>query len=267
MGFEDILSVEGLGGTYDVENLSRRHPGVRFLLLQKALSLGEIINLGIKEARATFVFVLWDDMRLAGEGLSTPVMERLFQNQPLCTVPVLRNLGEEVLPTLQAPVFARKHLKVLSLEPVKAGAPSLFPFDSVGIYHKERFLLLGGYDPQLTNPHWQRLDFGFRAHLWGESIQCDTSLLATYLGEPPMVDTSPDKDYRRFYLKNLVVRFNGNEGYIPVSRFPRYFLKGGGGFFQARREFQEARQWVRLNRLRFQFDAVSITDLWEDGGA
>ena len=265
MGFEDVLSVEELGSSCDVETLSRRHPGVRFLLLQKALSLGEIINLGIQEARATFVFVLWNDMTLLG-GPPSSIMERLFKDQPLCTVPALQNLQEEVLPSLQMPTFDRKYLKILSLDPEKGGPPSLFPFDSVGIYHKERFLLSGGYDPRITNPHWQRLDFGFRAHLWGETIRCETALRAGYLGEPPVVDTSPDEDYRRFYLKNLAVRFNGDAGYIPGSRFPGYLLRGGDGFFQALREFREVRRWVNLHRFRFQFDATSITDLWEDRG-
>lgn len=263
MGFEDILSIEGPGISYDVESLSRRYPTVRFLLLQKALSLGEIINLGIQEAQGTFVFVMWNDMNLLSGGLSSLVMERLFQKQQLCTVPVLQNLRGDVLPTLQAPAFARNYLKVLSLSPAKEGSLSLFPFDSVGIYQKERFLLTGGYDPRILNPYWQRLDFGFRAHMWGESIRCETALRVKYLGEPPIADTSPDQDYRRFYLKNLAVKFNGESGYISSSRFLGYFLKHGGGFFQARREFLELQRWVELHRFRFQFDATSITDLWE----
>lgn len=265
MGFDDILAVEGPGLSYDVESLSRKHPTVRFLLLQKKLTLGEVINLGIQEARGTFVFVLWNDMSLLSGGLSSLVVERLFKNQQLCTVPVLQNLRGEVLPTLQAPAFARRYLKVLNLSPAREGRLSLFPFDMTGIYHTEKFLLTGGFDPLITNPYWQRLDFGFRAHLWGESIKCETALRLKYLGEPPIMETSPDDSYLRFYLKNLSVRYNGEAGYIPLSRFWSYLWKREGSFFKARREFREVRNWVELHRFRFQFDATSITDLWEAG--
>jgi len=263
LGFQDILCVEGPRAPRDVETLTRRHPTIRFLILREALTVGEQLNLGIQEALGEFVLVLWSDMGLMAGGLSSLVVERLYARNLLCTVPILQNLKGEVLPTLQAPVFHRKYLKVLNLSPNREGRLSLFPYDYSGIYQREKFLLTGGYDPHLKNPYWQKMDFGFRSYMWGEKILCETSLRARYLGEPVQEDTSPDESYKRFYLKNLMVRFNGTTGYIPKGKFWNYYLRTGGGLYRSRQIFREIRQLVELHQFRYKYDAASITDLWE----
>ena len=50
---------------------------------------------------------------------------------------------------------------------------------------------LGGFDYTIQNPYWQNLDFGVRAHLWGEKIRIFTSFRIQYEGNP----IAEDKDY------------------------------------------------------------------------
>ncbi len=264
LGFQDILCVEGPKVPRDVEVQTRRYPNVRFLILQQDFTIGEQINIGIGEALGEFVFVLWNDMGLVAGGLSSLVVERLFQRKYLCTVPILQNSKGEVLPTLQAPVFSKKYLKMLALSPTREGRLTLFPYDFVGIYSRAKFALSGGYDPGIMTPYWQKMDFGFRSFMWGEKIQCETTLRGKYLAQPPIENTSPDEYYHRFYLKNLTVRYNGDAGYIPNGKFWNYALKSGTGLLKARREFKKNQELVKLHQFRYQYDASSITDLWEE---
>lgn len=115
----------------------------------------------------------------------------------------------------------------------------------------------------MTRHHWQKLDFGFRSFMWGEKIICDTSFRFAYRNEIPAEDTTPESSYKLFFLKNLCVRFQGDMGVLPYSRFLSYLFKSGGTFLQALEEFKMVRAWVWKNRYRYQQDARSVTELWE----
>jgi hypothetical protein len=261
-GFSEILSVEGPTVSYDVETLARKFPGIRFLVLHEAASRGEQINIGMDEANGEYVFVMWNDMKIASTSIPSRLVERIRETDVLCTVPLIQNQKLGTIPTIMAPAFYNKMLKVLSLQPTADGMMSLFPFDYTGIYSKERFILTGGYDHGLQSPYWQKMDFGFRSYMWGEKIGCNTSLRMSYLGEVPTEDATPDASYKYFFLKNLSIRFSADTGVLPYSRFIEYWRKSGG-FFGALREFRQAREWVEINKFRFKQDARSITELWE----
>jgi len=262
LGFSEIISIEGPAVSYDVETLARKFPGIRFLVLHEAASRGEQINIGMDESNGEYVFVIWNDMKIAPASLSARLIERIRDSRALCTVPLIQNQKLETVPTIMAPAFYNTLLKVLALQPTADGMMSLFPFDYCGIYSKERFVLTGGYDFGLQSPYWQKMDFGFRCYMWGEKIGCNTSLRLNYLGEVPSEDATPDDSYKYFFLKNLSIRFSGDAGSLPLSRFPAYWIKSGG-FVSALREFREAKKWVEINKFRFKRDARSITELWE----
>lgn len=263
LGFREVISIEGPSRSYDVEALSQQFPSVRFLLLHGDTSRGEQVNVGLEESRGRLVFVLWNDMRVPAGTFSSRLVERVAEQDWLCTVPALRNARGAIIPSLQAPAFYRRHLlRVLPFQPQKDGAPTLFPFDYCGIYSRERFSLAGGFDPSFANPYWQLMDFGFRCHMWGEHIGCNTALKLAYAGEVPTMDTTPDDSYPLFYLKNLAVRYNGEAGVLPVSSLVSLVLRGSG-LGRSVSLFKAAREWVRVNRYRFTQDARDVTDLWE----
>ena len=263
-GFSSVISVEEGGESLDVESLAGRYPGVRFLLLSGPASPGEKVNLGMRESSAPRVLVLWSDTRLATQAISSRFYERLAEQDILCQAPLASGRGGEPLPVAAAPALHRASLKVLGLVPVKDGTRSLFPFDYCGIYSRERFLLTGGFDPSLANPYWQRLDFGFRAWLWGEEIRVAQALRLAYDGDPPEEDQSPDASYKWFWLKNLAPRFGGDSASLPAGRFWAYLRSRRGGPLAALAEFRAARVWVAINRFRFRCDAASLVDLWEE---
>jgi hypothetical protein len=264
-GLRTILSVEPKGEAVDVEGLAARHPLSRFLILSEPASVGVQVNLAIRESPGPYVFVLWNGMSLSAQGLSSRFFERLAERDLLCSAPALFAKAGEQLPSATSPAFNRSSLKVLGLVPEKDGCKSLYPFDYAGIYSREKFVLTGGFDPGLANPYWQKLDFGFRAWLWGEEIRLAQALKLSYAELPPPEDETPDEGYKWFWLKNLAPSFRGDTGAIGFSRFWAYLRSRGGGAGAALGEFRAAREWVRLNRYRFRTDAASLVDLWDEG--
>ncbi len=263
LGIPEVLFLEGPGESYEIETLSVRHPKIRFLLLHESVSPGERINIGIDEAHGRYILVLWDDIKIVPPLISDRFMERVEEYDILCTAPLLQNERRQTLPTVGAPAYNRGKLELFELAPASDRVDTLFPFDYIGIYGKERFEKTGGYDPGITNPYWQKLDFGFRSYMWGESIQCAASFRLQYLFEPPEEDETPDESYKLFYLKNLALRFNGDSAALPMTRFLRYAGISDSGFFESLAEFKEVRKWADINKYRFTQDARSVTELWE----
>jgi hypothetical protein len=276
-GFDYIVSIED-AERYDVEELSARFPFVRFILLKEPLTPGEQINLAVSELSGPLFFVLWNDLRILHSGGASRMADRLYcsvedirsgnpgPNKRLCTTPVIQNSQFETLPTLIAPALYRGTLKPVFFATQREGTPTLFPFDGVGIYDRDRFIKLGGFDLTLKSPHWQLMDFGFRAHLWGEEIRSTQHVRLSYNGEIPLSDSTAGESYRRFYLKNLAPVFHGDRAEIPFRRFFPYFFRSGKDPFLAWEDFAEGRSWVRTNRYRFQKDARTLVELWETPG-
>jgi hypothetical protein len=247
----EVISVEGPKLSYDIEPLSRELPGVQFLLLQEEASPGEKVNLAMGEARSRMVLVLWADMKLFRfEGVELAAA-RSEQEARLCLVPELRDVRGELVPSVQVPALIRGQLKVIPWPPKHPGMRSLYPFDYCG------------FDPRITTPHWQKLDFGVRSFLWGESIQWEPSLRAEYTAEQKPEDSTPDSGYKLFYLKNMAVRFNGEIGFLPRRRLPGYARRSGSGLFDSVREFREVQHWVEQNRFRFKSDVPGLVAHWD----
>lgn len=264
-GIGEILCVEGPRVPYDIEPLSREFPDIHFLLLQEDTSAGEMINLGIEEARTRLVFVLWSDMEMTSKSWERLAAEARAEQEReiLCIVPQLGSSTGEVIPSLQVPALIKGKLKVMPWKPVREGMKSLFPFDYCGLYHRGRFLISGGYATWMRNPYWQKLDFGLRCFLWGEQIFCRRDLEARYSGDLSFEDTSADESYKLFFLRNMTVRFNGEMGVLPDSRRFSYYLRSDTGWLEGRAEFREVQKWVHRNRYRFKSDVQSLVRHWE----
>ncbi|MDR1949711.1 MAG: hypothetical protein LBQ38_09985 [Spirochaetaceae bacterium] len=280
VGFDYIISMEGPQERYDLEDLSGRFPFVRFILLKEAISPGEQINLAVSEITSPLFFVLRNDLRILHCGGAAKIAERLFNsreelrrgdneilNKGICTVPVIQNAQFETLPTLAAPVFFRHTVQTILFPPEREGIPSLYPFDGIGVYDRDGFVDIGGFDRTLKNAHWQFMDFGFRAYLWGHEIRSTQLIRLSYNGEVPVENDTTEESYRRFYLKNLAPVFRGETAHLPWRRFFGYLLRSGGDLFSAWADFTAGRRWVYDNRKRFRSDAEAITGRWENPAA
>jgi len=274
-GFDYVLSMENSFTRYDLEALSGSFPFVRFILLKDQLSPGEEINLAAAELSSPLFFVLWNDLRILRGGGAGRMAERLLAEEDggrensrrykrLCTVPLIQDGRSDSLPTLTAPVlFPEKNpenaVKTIPYIPSRERLPSLYPFDGIGIYDRERFMRLGGFDSAMKSFYWQLMDFGYRCSLWGEEISSTQLIKLSYDGAVPLEDSTAGESYLRFYLKNLAPVFRGDHAHLPLRRFPGY-LKRRGGPIAAWKEFSGARLWVKTNRYRFCSDSQTIAE-------
>jgi hypothetical protein len=270
-GFDYIISMEGAQERYDLEELSGRFPSVRFILSKENISPGEAVNLAASELSSPLFFVLWNDQKLFNGGGAARIAELLLGEtnlEPdLCVVPVIKTSGFESLRTLIAPFYDRGRLGVLPGVPGYEGQLSLYPYDWTGIYGREKFIRLGGFDGEISSPYWQLMDFGFRVYLWGEKIRSTGNVHLIFDGDAGPEDSTIDPSYRLFYLKNIAPVFRGDHAHIPLRRFPGYFAKAGWDLLSAWNEFTKERRWVEENRNRFTCDARAVTDLWQHSAA
>ncbi len=274
-GFDYIISLEGPEERYDVEDLSIRFPSVKFILLKQAVSVGEQVNLAVSELTGSLFFVLWNDIRILHGGGAAKMAKRMLNEKPsesgddtsvykrLCTVPVIQNSHFETLPTIMSPAYFKDSVKTVPSALNTEGEMTLYPFDGIGIYDRERFIRLGGFDKTLSNSHWQFADFGFRSWLWGEEIAGTQLVRMSYDGDIPSEDSTVEESYKRFYLKNLAPVYRGDSAHIPLRRCPSYMLRFRDNPFEDWEDFFAARKWVEINKYRFKCDARKLIERWE----
>ncbi|MBN1520674.1 MAG: hypothetical protein JW923_11370 [Spirochaetales bacterium] len=262
-GFDSLISVETGRPSPELEGVATRFPQLRFILLRDDVSVGEQINIAMREACSPYVFVIWNDMRLASSALSARFFDRVAELDAACLVPQLSSADGSVVPSVMHPALAGQALRCVPLPPAKDGEGSLFPYDYCGIYSRERFVLSGGFDWTISQAYWQLMDFGMRLWLWGERVSHAQALKIRYQGSPPDTDLTPDASYARFWLKNLAPRHRGDSAYLPGRRFFRFLLSSRLGPVEARNEFLAARTWVKANEYRFKQDAARLVNLWD----
>ena len=261
-GFESIVSFEADPGNYNIEDFAQRFPCVKFVVPLERVTDGELINIGMSEVRADYVLVLRDSLEI-GESVLTPrLTARLVEGDPYCVAPHLLSPHRPAFPNVFTPTVRNSELVIEPATVLTDGVATLYPFDYIGLYNRQKFIQLGGYDYTLLAPYWQNLDLSFRAWLWGERITLSTVFNLSYLEEPPASDNSTNLYSSRFYLKNLLPRFVDDHGVIPRSSFFVYYRRSSCGFFESLSQFGDARYWVEQNKYRFRSDAVQLVEKW-----
>lgn len=250
-------------GHLNLEEETKENDKLKFLILKDEVSPGEMVNIGISEAIGSSVFVLWDDMKLDAKSISYRVFEKVLNSDNICTVPNYLDGGGNIIPTQMTPLFNKGLLKVIPLEE-DGNIRSLYPYQYSGIYNREIFIRSGGYDIDIKNSYWQKLDFGLRVNMWGERIICHKSLSIVFSPKEDFVeDITPDDSYRLYCLKNISIKTKKDVGYLPTKRFFSYYEKSGSSLVQAYKTFKSVQKWVKINRFRFKFDAPELTKSWD----
>lgn len=264
MGWAEIISIEYEGTMFDFEQLTAKFSRLRFLILPKSqVNPGFAINCAMRETRTEFAYVLWSSMNPIS--LSPKLFVEISQRtKNVVSIPILRGSKGEVLPTVSIPVQYQQGLKAMYSMPGGEYKKSLFPFDFVGLYRRDLFQLMEGYDPVIHSPYWQRFDFGLRAYLWGYSLPLFMGLKIDQTQDFEVEDLSPDIHYLRFYLKNLALEFRQDHGVLDKKVFWKIAWKSGQSFFKTRKIFTEIRQWVEQHSYRFTSDAKMIVELWDE---
>lgn len=261
-GFSSVVSIEVSRENYNIEDFSRRFPSVKFIVPLESVTVGDLVNIAMSEVQSEYVLILRDTLEVKSD-LMTPILfSNLTAGKPFCVCPRLTLQGNVSFPVVSRPSSRKSVFDVESSPKVSDGAENLFPYDSIGLFNRKKFMMLGGYDYTIESEYWQNLDLSLRAWLWGEKIVMSTSFAIAYAVESKQLDSTASQYSNRFYLKNLVPRFVHGEGVVPLSSFLLYLPRSGCGFFEAWRQFKDARRWVRENKFRFRLDAVTLVQKW-----
>ena len=262
-GFRKIVCIENTAVNYNLEDISKRFPHVKFIVPHEELTPGDMINLGMTEVPDGEVLVIWDTVSISAKLLTKNVVTRLADEELFCRVPLIAGNRLDLLPVHMIPHVSHGSLSVNATLPAPDGCPTFYPFDFIGIYNRQKFILSGGYDYTIKSPYWQNLDLAMRAWLWGEEIRIVPQIRVRYETEVPVEDCTPDYSQLRFFLKNIAPKFFRDYSYIPKVKFISYYLRSGRSLSDSLSEFMGARSWVEKNKYRFRTDAASLIENWE----
>ncbi|MCR5290739.1 MAG: hypothetical protein K6E51_12170 [Treponema sp.] len=262
-GFVSIVSLELNPENYNIEDFATKFPYVKFIVPLESVTDGDLINIGISESTGDYVLVLRDTLRIPPAILTPNLAEHLIANNTFCIVPRMVTKEKQGLPIQFIPSAEKSKLHISVSTSVADGVKTLYPFDYIGLYNRQKFIQLGGFDYTIVSPYWQNLDFAFRAWIWGEEIRISTAFQMEYAGDVPVEDSTVDQSYTRFYMKNLLPRFHLDHGIVPIMSFFIFLQKASYGIFECRKLFSDLRRWVHMNQYRFKKDAVMLIEEWD----
>ena len=261
-GFEKIISMEPNSDNYNLEDFVNKCPSVKFIVPQEDVTTGDLINIGMEEVKSDYVLVLKDSLALSTLRLSPNAFQRLVERKQYCYVPRIFVDKNQVLPINMIPHVQKGMLKIESVSNMLDNTPTLYPYDFLGLYNRQKFIQLGGFDYTIESPYWQNLDLALRAWLWGENIRITTTFGLSYLENAPVEDATSYLSQFRFYLKNLAPQFKLDHGEIPVSTLFRMIPRSACGLVETINQFKDARRWVEMNQYRFKTDTSNLILNW-----
>ncbi|ADN01907.1 hypothetical protein [Spirochaeta thermophila] len=253
-----ILFLEERPVHYDVDALVSTYPELRVLYFKEQVPRGQMVEVALSEAATDYVLVLdgpVHDLRLPRR---LPVPEE----DVVVSVPALRFAGEP-LPSVYAPAFSRRLLKVLPLGRPAGGTPTILIPGYTGLYRRDLVEAVGGFDPEIPHPYWQRLEFAFRCFLFGYRLLYYPHVEVELFSQPAPEDLTPDSSSFRFFLKVLAPRRKEGKMHLSLWRALHAGIRAGVGWQRAVREFRDVRRWLEETEGLFRQDAVTLVASWE----
>ena len=101
--FRQIIFVEQAGNDYELENLTKTYPFVKFLVPLEKVTVGDLVNMAVSEVDTEYALVLWNDTSIKGDNLSRRFVEKVISEQILCQVPFLSTVSRQDLPVQMVP--------------------------------------------------------------------------------------------------------------------------------------------------------------------
>lgn len=264
IGFSDVISLELSPSRISSEDVAKKFPFVKFIMPLEKATIGEMVNIACRESEGEAFLVLRDTLSIAPNFLPTNLANTLLKKNKFCITPRLVDAEKNPVAMQMNPIAERGKFRVHPSTRVQDEMNTLYPFDYIGLYNKKKFMSLAGFDYTIVSPYYQNLDLSLRAWLWGEEIIVSTPLLFSYAKEAPIEDVSSDTTYLHFYLKNLAPKYKIDKGaFIPCLSFLNFLKHSSCGFFESKREFSDARKWVKTNSARFCTDLEHLIQNWK----
>ena len=263
LGLNSIVFVDSSQRGFELESLSAQFPEVKFLIPFENVTEGEMINLGMSETSSDYVMVLWNDMCLSSSAFPQSLIDKIKQSGIICAAPILIDEKNNSIPVQVVPSLTKMDFSTDRFLCRKDLTKTLYMYDFTGIYNREKFIEIGGFDYTIKNPYWQNLDFGFRTYLWGMEIVISNLYKMKYAGVSPLEDVSADDSYISFYLKNLAPIVGKKGAALPWYLFFPYARRSGLNLFNSYKHFKAVQDWVHINKYRFVKSPQALIYKWE----
>ena len=262
-GFSSIISIESPKDNFKVVDYSKKYPQIQFVIPEKKMPVGDLINLGMSFCQTRYLLVLWDDIAVKNPVFSDAFMEKFYQSESLCVSPLLSNSRFQNLFVRMTPAIEKFNFSVKT-EPCSMDfCKTLYPFDYVGLYDCKKFASVGGFDSSITSDYWQLLDFALRSWLWGEDFRISTMFRLSYLNNEAICDQTIDDSYFRFFLKSVAPCMKIDCAYLPIRTFVTFHRNSNYSFGPALSEFFYVKKWVSKNKFRFRTDLRNLIENWD----
>ena len=261
-GFENIIFMSPNTNRNSLDEMSRQYPQVRIQIALDDVTPGDLINMGMSVSTTPYVLVLYDDLCTDSVSFNSTIAKKLIEQQKFCLCPKLISASHQIVPICFTPLVEKSVFDVETSSNIPENHYTLYAADWVGFYNRELFMQLGGADYTIESPYWQKIDFFFRAWLWGEKVSIDSLMCFSYSGDLPEENRTIDYSYLRFYLKNLLPVFKNDHAEIPLFSFFAFNLRASCSLKDSIALFKEARRWVNENKYLFKSDASSLVQNW-----
>lgn len=184
----DILVVDDASIDDSVTWLRRTFPQIRVLALPHVVGFGAACNLGFREARHSLVLLLNSDMYVTPGSLTT-LAEHFADPLVFAAGPRFCPVESSPPPSPARSAGAGYHYQL--------GAPA-----GGGLFRREAFLSLGGFDPLYAPFYWEDLDLGFAAWKQGWRIVFDARCRFLHLENKTIRRLYPASFVRRIRTRN-----------------------------------------------------------------
>ncbi len=262
-GFKSIISIEPNNENFNIGNIAKKYPTVKFFIPLEQTSVGELINAAVCELDSKCFLVLKDSLYIPSGFIMENLAENLINEDIFCLVPRLFTKENLSAPMHIIPRAEKGKFLMDQVSSVSDLMPTVFPYDFIGLYNLKKFINLGGFDYTITSSYWQLADLSLRAWLWGEKINITTRFFIAYKENLPVFDGTPDLSYLRFYLKNILPRYKSNFAYISNFSFLNFLYHSSCGFFESLKQFKDAKKWVKSNEYKFVQDLQNFIESWK----
>ncbi|MEM5947692.1 hypothetical protein WKV44_03955 [Spirochaetia bacterium 38H-sp] len=253
----EIILLERNAALYNADLLVSKNSSVRVIKFADSASAGIMLNIAIQEAMSRYVLVIDSGF----SDISHPKGRVEFPND-VAVVSFSRTFWGEEIPSVFAPWFEKKRLKLLPIPDAVPGDITIQLPSYSGIYNRDVFERIGGFDEAIEKPYWQRLEFCLRAYMWGYRIVYEPSIVVEVDSEPGIEDMTPYESYYRFFLKTLAVKIENNVASLPFLSFLLSALRANVSWGYALRQYKEIKLWIYKNRKNIIYSAEAVCDMW-----
>lgn len=261
-GFAKVISVSQKSEEHSIESLTHQFPSVEFIVALEDVLQGELLNIAFARATTDYVLVVQEEMCGENFMFNSSLADKLISKNQFCVAPRLISDSGQKIPIVFRPDVYRGRFNIETENSQADNQNTLYPYDYAGLFNRETFCLLGGYDFTITSEYWQKVDLFMRSWLWGEKISISNVLELSYSEAVPEEDRTVELSYLRFYLKNILPVFVSDHAKISKSSFFRFKTGNSCGIIESWHQFKDAVRWTSENQYRFKTDVISLIENW-----